>query len=90
MAEIKNFTNLINNRMDKPKNELMSQKIRQRIVAEGIKSGLKKKKRENIKIKRYKEVRSGRIHIIKFSERKTWRNKIFEKMTNNFSELRKR
>lgn len=65
MAEIKNFTNLINNRMDKPKNELMSQKIRQRIVAEGIKRGLKKK-RENIKIKRYKEVRSGRIHIIKF------------------------
>lgn len=45
MAKIKNFINLINNKMDKPKNKLMSQKIRQRIVAEGIKRGLKKQKK---------------------------------------------
>lgn len=90
MAKIKNFINLINNKMDKPKNKLMSQKIRQRIVAEGIKRGLKKQKRENIKIKRYKEVRNNRIHIIKFSERKKLEKTKYLKKINNFSELMKR
>lgn len=47
------------------------------------------KEMENIKIMRYGEVRSDRIHIIEFPERKKMEKTQYFEKTNNFPELRK-
>lgn len=79
MTEIKNSTDLINNRMAMPKNELVTQKIRQRRQLQKASRRDTERKREILK--KYEKGGRHRIIIIKFPERKkkNGENKIFEK-----------
>lgn len=82
-----NSTDLINNRMAMPKNELVTLKIRQRRQLQ--KASRKDTERKREILKKYEKGGHHRIIIIKFPERKKMeKTKYLEKITNNFPELR--